>query len=56
MAEEIFCKSISCVHKSMNMVMTQSYGNIFVNRLFLCKSLLIDSWRECRVLITVEFC
>lgn len=35
--------------------MKQSYGNIFVNRLFLCKSLLIDSWCERRVLITVKF-
>jgi hypothetical protein len=39
----------------MKIVMTQSYGNIFVNLLFLCKSLLIESWCECKVLITVKF-
>jgi hypothetical protein len=38
----------------MKMVMTQSHSNIFVNLLFLCKSLLIDSWCERRVLITVK--
>lgn len=46
MEEEVFCKSISCVHKSINTMMIQSYGNILMNLLV---------WCEHRIVVALKF-